>query len=101
VCCRIVDAVDRAREVDGGGVLDPVDVEGLGADLGSQRVDEDLTDAADARRLTGAAGEHHLDVGAARSGCADGRLGGGGGNGRAHQRPRRKHRHPEDLSGVT
>ena len=35
------------------------------ADLTPQRVDEGLSNPADARRLIGAPGEHHLDVGAA------------------------------------
>jgi hypothetical protein len=54
--------LDAIGEVTAGFVVDRVDVERLGADRCAQLVDERLTDAADADRLSSAAGEHRLDV---------------------------------------
>ena len=45
-------------------VIDRIHPERPAADLPAQRVDELPADAADTGRFTGAAGEHHLDVGA-------------------------------------
>ena len=54
--------LDAVGEIAAGFVVDRVHVERLGADRGAQFVDERLSDAADAGWLTGAAGEHRLDV---------------------------------------
>ncbi len=71
MCARVPDAVDDAgrelnavTEIAAGRVVDRVDGHRPAADLRAHRIDERLTDPADARGLGSASREHHLDVGA-------------------------------------
>ena len=68
---RVGGAVGGGEEVVVGGVVHRVDADGAAAELGGQRVDQGLADAADADGFAGAAGENDLDV-RARNGTRDG-----------------------------
>lgn len=64
VSSRIINAACGRREIGGGGVVDRIHPDRLCADARVQRIDEILTDGANAGRLGGPSGEHHLDIGA-------------------------------------
>jgi hypothetical protein len=60
---RVSDAVlARVRPVVGSGVVDRIHIERLCADARAQGGDERASRRADAGRVIGAAGEHHLNV---------------------------------------
>jgi hypothetical protein len=82
--------VDGCREIGGGRVVDRISPQRFRADVRAQRVDEILTYAANAGWLGGAAGEHHLDVGA--------RLSRGGWDWCDQQRPKRRYRSTNETS---
>jgi hypothetical protein len=61
---RVSDAVEARGPLIAGGVVDRVHLERLCADARAQRVDERLSGWSNTGRLTGSAGEHHLNIGA-------------------------------------
>ena len=85
----IADAVDRRGEIGGGRVVDRIHPERLRSDVRLQCVHEILTNAANAGRLGGAAGEHDLNVWA--------RLRSRGRDGRDEQRPNRCRRSANEV----